>query len=249
MKIVYATDGSEGARVALDFLLALPLSDRDSVRVVAVPVLRGFAVGVDGAVPHGAIVQTAFEAADELAARACERFTARGVRADAAVGAGLVPTIILEEARQSGAGLIVVGSRGLGALRGVVIGSTARWLAEHSPVPVLVVRERRVAPTRVLIAALTAEEAPAARERIAHLPLPDADPTVVLTGDPGAILEAAGAQGSDLIVVASKRMTAHDGLFVASTAGEVLARAHCAVLIAPAAAATRDELGRQTIRA
>ncbi len=40
--------------------------------------------------------------------------------------AGIVTTVILDEAERSDADLIVIGSRDLGALRGVVLGSTAR---------------------------------------------------------------------------------------------------------------------------
>jgi len=50
------------------------------------------------------------------------------------------------------ADLIVLGSRGLGRIAGAFLGSTARAVAARSPVPVLVVRERREAPRRILVA-------------------------------------------------------------------------------------------------
>ncbi len=81
MKILYATDGSEGARIALDFLLALPLRASDEVRVLAVPV-RGLAVAFDTSpLPVGSIVESAFDAADELTIRVLDRIRRRpGVR-------------------------------------------------------------------------------------------------------------------------------------------------------------------------
>ncbi len=245
MRILCATDGSEGARIALDFLLALPLSAADEVRVVAVPVLRGLAVGVDSALAVGSIIETAFEAADELATRACERITQQGARAKAVVRGGLVTRVILEEAQRAGVDLIVVGSRGLGALRGVILGSTARWLAQHSAIPVLVVRERRVAPTRVLVAVEEAEDAHHVSNLLARLRLGDARVSVLPARDAGTILDAAGAGGADLIVLGSDRMSWHDGLFTTSVAGEILARAHCAVLLPGTATTRRTERARQ----
>ena len=38
MRILFATDGSRGAAVAEDFLLALPLSCADEITVVTVPI-------------------------------------------------------------------------------------------------------------------------------------------------------------------------------------------------------------------
>jgi nucleotide-binding universal stress UspA family protein len=52
---------------------------------------------------------------------------------------------LMDTARNAQAGLVVVGSRGIGGFRGLVMGSTSRSLIEHAPCPVLVV-PRRVQP-------------------------------------------------------------------------------------------------------
>jgi nucleotide-binding universal stress UspA family protein len=46
---------------------------------------------------------------------------------------------LIAAAERVGAGMIVVGSRGLGGFRGLVMGSTSRMLIEHAPCPVMTV--------------------------------------------------------------------------------------------------------------
>lgn len=238
MRLLYATDGSEGARIALDFLLSLPLDAEYEVRVLTIPLLRTLAVTEDGR-PFGPVAEAAFEAAADLATRVAQRIRLRGAAADAAIKAGPVGPTILEEAHGYGAELIVVGSRGFGALRGVVLGSAARWLADRSPIPVLVVRDR-AAPVRVLIAVDDAHAARRAYATLDRLGIRAEHASVVASTRPGEILDAATGGGADLIVLASERLAEGDGLFATSVAAEVLVRAHCAVLLAaPAPAAAR----------
>lgn len=47
---------------------------------------------------------------------------------------------ILEVAKVRGSDVIVMGSRGLGKLAGLVLGSTSQKVASHAPCPVLIVR-------------------------------------------------------------------------------------------------------------
>ena len=45
---------------------------------------------------------------------------------------------LLEQA-EAGAALLVVGSRGLGSVKGILLGSVSRTVVERSPIPVVVV--------------------------------------------------------------------------------------------------------------
>lgn len=47
---------------------------------------------------------------------------------------------IIETARQNTSDLIVMGSRGLGRLAGLLVGSTSQKVVAHAPCPVLIVR-------------------------------------------------------------------------------------------------------------
>jgi len=55
---------------------------------------------------------------------------------------------ILAEVRETVPDLLVVGHRGLRGLEGMVMGSVAKSLVQHSPVPVLVIPSGHAAPAR-----------------------------------------------------------------------------------------------------
>ena len=60
----------------------------------------------------------------------------------AADARGVASAALLDVAEKEGADMIVVGSHGAGALRGIVLGSTPYKLLHQSRVPVLVVPHR-----------------------------------------------------------------------------------------------------------
>jgi nucleotide-binding universal stress UspA family protein len=137
--ILIATDGSPASDDALE--LGLELADEHHAETVLVHVIPGADVlatslfGPDGAVPH---VVTARDRAplDAAAARACERgvpVTTRLLRGDTA-------DEIVACADSLEADLIVVGSRGHGALASMLLGSVSRRVLRESRRPVLVVR-------------------------------------------------------------------------------------------------------------
>jgi nucleotide-binding universal stress UspA family protein len=68
-----------------------------------------------------------------------EQLEAAGVVADVVHRWGPPVGTILEEAERIGAGLVVLGSHGHGALYNLLVGSVAEGVLRHSKVPVLVV--------------------------------------------------------------------------------------------------------------
>lgn len=251
MRILFATDGSRGASVAEDFLLALPLSCADDVTVVTVP------SGREGD-------------ADEAVAKVRQRLAGRHVPVTAILVRHGAPAEVLESvALERASQIIVIGSRGLGTLAGAILGSMARVLARTAPVPVLVVRSRREAPRHVLLAIDDSLDGRAAVETLATLPIPSTARITLVhvlaaaSGEPAAgdiaqiarqklgdritdqllvdrghigdeILRRGIVEGTDLIVLGARDQTQGNGVLNTSVADHVLANAHCAVLVAKA---------------
>jgi nucleotide-binding universal stress UspA family protein len=184
---MYATDGSAGASLALDMLLDLPLGPADRVTVVMHPTFF-LAARPDG---DGIVSRLAARERDQARAivkATLARLIARGIPADGVVqdGEDAVDAIV-RAATDRKVDLVIVGSRGHGAVASLVIGSTARTLAILCPVPVLIVRGIGKAPQRVLLAY---DGSPAARAAVAllrRLPLPRGATVVALNVIPPRI--------------------------------------------------------------
>ena len=109
----------------------------------------------------------------------------RGLVVSTCVEHGQPSAVLLAEAAAWGADLLVAGTRGLGGVRRLLLGSTARLLAERAACPVLVVHgptpERRTAHRRVLVATDFSADAQGAVRRAAELLGLSGHDTVVLT--------------------------------------------------------------------
>lgn len=79
------------------------------------------------------------ERSDELVERACDWLREQGLNAEGAVRDGQPGPAIVEEAKEWGAGLVVIGSRGHTGLRRLLEGSVSRYVVDHAPCPVEVV--------------------------------------------------------------------------------------------------------------
>ena len=172
VRILLATDGSPGADKALRFLLSLPLSVADHVSVISVP-RYSFLAAPDGdaaeALPADPDLR---QAAGLVAATASAFFAARGVPTATLSQDGPVAEAIERVAVERSEELVVIGSRGLGTIGGILLGSTGRALARRAPVSLLVVRELREAPRRILAAVDGSAESDIAMDLLRRLPLP-----------------------------------------------------------------------------
>jgi len=140
-RIIVATDGSPSARAAVE--VGLDVAREEDAAVTFVHVVDTPAYGARlGPSGPSATFRTAedyvplHEAAD-LASEA-------GVPADTELLVGKTVDEIVAYAESADADLIVVGSRGLGAVASVVLGSVSKGILRAARQRVLVVREIRV---------------------------------------------------------------------------------------------------------
>ncbi len=185
MRFLFAADGSAGSQVALEFLCALPLSNADHVTVLTVPVYSFTGTTVGAAAPD-LLRDRGANAARSIAEAARVQLAAQGAPVRVDVRSGDVADAVQSAALADAADLAVIGSRGLGAFAGTILGSVARSLARHVSMNVLVVRERRAAPDRVLVVIDGSQEAWSAVKLVARLPLPARAPITLLELPTGA---------------------------------------------------------------
>jgi nucleotide-binding universal stress UspA family protein len=135
-RIVVGFDGSEHARKALE--RAADIANGATVAVVSAVnvkrLMRDPAGGVDPIDPADA------EARQQALADAREYLEGRGVKGVYIEGTGNPADVIVQEAEENGADLIVVGTRGQSTPRRMIMGSVSTNVIHHAPCDVLVVR-------------------------------------------------------------------------------------------------------------
>jgi nucleotide-binding universal stress UspA family protein len=145
LQVLVGTDGSEDALAAARRALELLTSDA-TVHLVAVAEV---AATVDPVAPEVTAGYSRPHEFDPARARAIDDATAALERAASALGGVAVETyvdggdpgpVLCERARALNADVMVVGSRGRGAIRRVLLGSVSTYLVQNAPCPVLVVR-------------------------------------------------------------------------------------------------------------
>ena len=140
-RVLIATDGSAAALEAVE--VGLELADEQGAAPFFVHVAPDKDVlGVGGIAMAPVSVPHELDAHDRLSLdRALELAEERGIQAWTRLRSGDAAEQILACADEIAADLIIVGSRGLGAIGGAILGSVSRKVLHGSKCPVLIVRE------------------------------------------------------------------------------------------------------------
>ncbi|MGC4807441.1 universal stress protein [Micromonospora sp. DT233] len=132
-RVLVGVDGSPTSLLALGFAM-----ERAAQRGVPLQVVRAWEPAANGGLAPDNAVAAERAALDEPLARWRETYPDVEVTVDVVTGR---PAGALVEASRD-AQLVVVGTRGRGGLRGMLLGSVSQQLLQHAHCPVAVVRER-----------------------------------------------------------------------------------------------------------
>jgi nucleotide-binding universal stress UspA family protein len=149
-KMLLATDGSEEAKLATRAAIELAKGTGSELHVVYVEPLPEFMKNGDGTPGYDHVL---YEVIEERARETLRKLTWRvkvagGTVAEAHLRMGGVAEEIVELADVLEAGLVVVGSRGLGRIRRTLAGSVSDSVFRHAQCPVMVVRAKVNPPNR-----------------------------------------------------------------------------------------------------
>jgi nucleotide-binding universal stress UspA family protein len=135
-RIVVGVDGSEGAHLAAEWAAAEAERWGASVLVVQAWEFTPLVVATEAPIDLQELRSSADEA---LATLVGEVFEGRGIEVTARIVEELPANAVLDAVKEIGADLVVVGSRGQGGLKGLLLGSVSQKIVHHAPCPVVVV--------------------------------------------------------------------------------------------------------------
>jgi nucleotide-binding universal stress UspA family protein len=141
--ILVSVDGSDHAEQALTEAIDLAAASRARLTILtAVPRPSSWAfAGASAGAAERLVVELEHESQKIL------RYAADRIPAEIPVTTILthepVRSALLERIRDAGHDLVIMGSRGRGALRSSLLGSVSHDMLHHSPVPVLIVHAQR----------------------------------------------------------------------------------------------------------
>lgn len=129
-------DGSESAERAAGKAIELAQLTKAKLTFLYVANLNPLAINVG---LSDSIIQSINKAGDDILAHAAASVPA-GLEVKCVKQTGSPGVVILEQAKVEGADMIVMGSRGLGVVKGVFLGSVSQYVVEQSVCPVMVVK-------------------------------------------------------------------------------------------------------------
>lgn len=140
-KILLATDGSKVADNAAEAALGLVEEFEDKDREIILLHVSDSTPTRSQVMQADLDVQSVLrEKADKAVASTEGKFKEADVDFKLEVALGDPADMIVEFARENGVDLIIIGSRGLGSVSSVLLGSVSRRVAQEAPCPVMIVK-------------------------------------------------------------------------------------------------------------
>jgi nucleotide-binding universal stress UspA family protein len=150
MRIVVGVDGSDASRTALQLVASTMWPIGTQVRLVGAYELATDWTGLTPLPTETAADKDAEQAFFDRIQAISEPLRRSGCATETVVARGRPADVLLNEADDLRADLLVVGSRGLGVAASALVGSVSAALVDHASCPVLVARGPAV--TRILVA-------------------------------------------------------------------------------------------------
>ena len=140
--ILVAVDGSPDAELALTEAIDLAESEHTRLTLFTAVCRPPAAVYLAPGEEIGKLVEDAHADAEAILRRARERVPAN-LSVTTVLSERPIRTALMSQIADGVHDLVVVGSRGRGAIRAALLGSTSHYVLHHSPVPVLIVHADR----------------------------------------------------------------------------------------------------------
>jgi nucleotide-binding universal stress UspA family protein len=171
MKVIIGTDGSPCAQVAVDLVGQVTWPADTTLRLVAVldPLAVSGLFGRFAPDEAGAVLPELKGELEHMVTITAEALAAPGRVVEHQVVLGRPSIVLSDQARDLGADLIAVGSRGRGPIETMLLGSVSAEVVGHAPCPALVARGRSV--ERILLAQDGSDQARHAEDILATWPM------------------------------------------------------------------------------
>jgi nucleotide-binding universal stress UspA family protein len=148
MKILLATDGSDCSKAAVQAVAARPWPKGSEIRVISameypyVPTTETWVLPESYFNEIEEATKAQAETAVKEAVETLKSGTASGLEFSTEVKSGSAKDVILDEAENWGADLIILGSHGYSGWQRFLLGSVSHAVATHAPCSVEIVRQK-----------------------------------------------------------------------------------------------------------
>jgi nucleotide-binding universal stress UspA family protein len=140
--ILVAVDGSVDADAALAHAIDLAESEHTRLTLMTAVAEVPAAVYAMAGEETGRLIEGAHAQAEEVIRRARDRVPA-DLPVRTVLGEQPIRIALIRQLQEGHHDLVVMGSRGRGAVRSALLGSVSHYVLHHSPVPVLIVHAER----------------------------------------------------------------------------------------------------------